>query len=333
MSTARQATPAAFYCVADERYFLGAVGMINSLRLVGHAEPIYLLDCGLTEQQRQRLAGEANVVSGPRAAPPWLLKTIAPLRNPAEVMILIDADVVATRSLADPIARAAGGRVVAFRNDTDRFLPEWGELLDLGRIRREPYVTSGLVMLGGAEGAQVLELLDDRQQRVDIELGFYGRRVGSYPFLYPEQDVLNAVLCGRPEPSRIVRLENRLAANPPYRGLRVRDSEALRCAYPDGTEPYVLHQFVRKPWLEPTYHSPYSRLLARALLGDDVAIPVDEREVPLRMRDGLIARLERRRVDALDLARWYAGEVISGSLRGRRERPRQGRRGLPREEL
>ena len=29
-------TDAAFYCVADERYFLGAVAMINSLRLVGH---------------------------------------------------------------------------------------------------------------------------------------------------------------------------------------------------------------------------------------------------------------------------------------------------------
>ena len=47
---------AAFYCVADERYFLGAVGLINSLRLVGHTEPIFLLDCGLTAAQR-RLAG------------------------------------------------------------------------------------------------------------------------------------------------------------------------------------------------------------------------------------------------------------------------------------
>ncbi len=27
--------PAAFYCVADERYFLGAVGMVNSLRRRG----------------------------------------------------------------------------------------------------------------------------------------------------------------------------------------------------------------------------------------------------------------------------------------------------------
>ena len=28
----------AFYCVVNERYFLGAVGLINSLRLVGHMD-------------------------------------------------------------------------------------------------------------------------------------------------------------------------------------------------------------------------------------------------------------------------------------------------------
>ena len=47
---------AAFYCVADERYFLGAVGMINSLRVLGHDEPVFLLDCGLTAEQRRLLA-------------------------------------------------------------------------------------------------------------------------------------------------------------------------------------------------------------------------------------------------------------------------------------
>ena len=56
---------AAFYCVSDERYFLGAVGLINSLRLVGHTEPIYLLDCGLTEAQRELLAAEVELVDAP----------------------------------------------------------------------------------------------------------------------------------------------------------------------------------------------------------------------------------------------------------------------------
>ena len=67
---------AAFYCVADERYFLGAVGLVNSLRIVGHDEPIYLLDCGLTGRQRELLAGQVTLVNAPDGAPPTLLKTI-----------------------------------------------------------------------------------------------------------------------------------------------------------------------------------------------------------------------------------------------------------------
>ena len=51
---------AAFYCVADERYFLGAVGLVNSLRLVGHREPIFLLDCGLDDEQRELLGREVD---------------------------------------------------------------------------------------------------------------------------------------------------------------------------------------------------------------------------------------------------------------------------------
>jgi len=301
---------AAFYCVADDGYFPGAVGLVNSLRVVGHDEPIYLLDCGLTPDQRDRLAGEATIVEGPAGAPPWLLKTIAPLRHPAEVMVLIDADMVATRSLEPLIRSAATGRVIAFRNDTERFVPEWGETLDLGPIRREPYVSSGLVLLGGAPGREVLELLDDRQRRVDIERGFYGDRDTGYPFVYPEQDVLNAILDTRTDESIVDRLPNRLAAVPPYTKLWVRDEATLRTAYRDGTEPYVLHQFVRKPWLEPMHHSVYSRLLARLLLGDDVAVRVREQDVPRRMRSGPRARAERFVVDVRDLSRWYLGEVF-----------------------
>jgi len=301
---------AAFYCVADERYFLGAVGLVNSLRLVGHREPIFILDCGLTSEQRDLLATETTLVAGPENAPPWLLKTIAPLRHPAETRVLIDADMIATRSLAPLIERASGGHVVAFENDTDRFIAEWGDLLDLGEPRRAAYVSSGLVLLGGAFGTEVLELLDDRQRRVDVDRGFYGRRDPDYPLLYPEQDVLNAILCTRSDPSRIDRMPNRLAANPPYRRLWVRDATTLRSAYRDGTEPYVLHQFVRKPWLEPMHHSVYSQLLARLLLGDDVPIRVSDEAVPRRMRGGIRARLERLRVDVQDLTRWYVTEVF-----------------------
>jgi hypothetical protein len=55
--------------VANARHFLGVVGMLNSLRLVGHREPVYLLDCGLTAPQRDLLSPHVRIVAGPRDAP------------------------------------------------------------------------------------------------------------------------------------------------------------------------------------------------------------------------------------------------------------------------
>jgi hypothetical protein len=302
--------PAAFYCVADERYFLGAVGMVNSLRLLGHAEPVFMLDCGLAPRQRDLLAPHVTVVTGPRDAPPWLLKTILPLSHPAQVMVLVDTDMIVTRPLRELIERASDGRVVLFEDRQDRFFPEWGELLGLGETRRQPYVSSGLVLLGGAPGEETIRLMDERQDRVDFDLTFWRRNLREYPFLYGDQDVLNAILATRVPPDRTVALDHRLAATPPFRRLRLLDEGGLRCAYVDGMEPYVLHQFVRKPWLEPMYHSIYSRLLARLLLAAEVAIRVPETEVPRRMRDGFGARIERSVVNAKDLARFYLGDLL-----------------------
>ena len=149
---------AAFYCISSALYFPGAVGLVNSLRLQGHTEPIYLLDCGLSERQRELIAPEATIVPAPRELPPYLLKTHAPLAHPAEVMVLIDVDMIATRPLDELIERAAEGAAVAFRDTIDRFVPEWGELLGLGPLRRGPYVSLGLVALGGELGGEVLRL-------------------------------------------------------------------------------------------------------------------------------------------------------------------------------
>jgi len=296
----------AFYCVADARYFPGAVALINSLRLVGHAEPVRLLDLGLTPDQRELIGSQATLVEGDPATPPWLAKTVAPLADPAPVTVMIDADMIVTRPLTELVEAARDG-VVVFRNDTDRWVDRWGELLDLGPMRRRPYVSSGLVLAGGATGAETLRLLDDRQRRVDIGRTFAGSDDDGYPFRYPEQDVLNAILATRIAEERIRTLDNALAPNPPYRGVRIADEATLRCTGPAG-EPFVLHQFVRKPWLEPTYHGVYARLMSRLLLADDVAIRVPPETLPRRMRRGPLASAERLGTNAFDLARWYLVE-------------------------
>jgi hypothetical protein len=308
----------AFYCVSDERYFLGAVGLVNSLRLVGHTEPIYLLDCGLTEAQRELLAGHVTLVSDQSGTPPWLLKTIAPLRHPAEVMVLIDADMIVTRSLDELVERARSGAVVAVKNDRDRFCPEWGELLDLGELRRGPYLSSGLVVTERELGTEVLALMDRLQDRVDFDRTFWRANISDYPFLYGDQDVLNAILVSeRLAPERVVALEHRLAPTPPFGRLRVVDERALRCRYRDGVEPYVVHHFATKPWLEPTHHGVYSRLLRRALIGPGAAIGVSPQELPLRLRTGLLAYADRKRVNAGERWRWWVREPLEQRVTSR----------------
>ena len=311
-------TRAAFYCVADDRYFLGAVGMINSLRVLGHTEPVFVLDCGLTAEQRRLLSPHATLVDAPGEAPPWLLKTVAPLRHPAEVMVLIDVDIIVTRSLDELIARAAEPRVVAIENDTQRFVAEWGELLGLDEVRRQPYVSSGLVLLGQPVGTEVLSQIDALADRVDPALTVRHGGDPSYPLHYPEQDILNAVLASRVDADRTVTLSPHLAPYPPFPGVRLVDKRTLRCAYRDGTQPFALHHFGTKPWLEPARDGPYSRLLRRLLTGPDVPIPIGEGQLPTRLRSGFRAWLGRKRVDAGETLHWHIREPLAAKLRGKR---------------
>jgi hypothetical protein len=208
--------------------------------------------------------------------------------------------------------------VVAIENDMDRFVPEWGELLGLGEVRRQPYVSSGLVLLGQPIGAGVLEELDRLAETVDPALTV--RRGGdpSYPLHYPEQDILNAVLASRLDADRTVSLSRRFAPYPPFPGVRVVDRRMLRCAYRNGIEPFALHHFGTKPWLEPTRDGPYSSLLRRLLTQSDVPIPIAERELPPRLRSGVRAWLDRKRINVSETFHWHVREPLAARLGGRR---------------
>ena len=309
MKPRASAASTAFYCVSDSRYFLGAVGLVNSLRLAGHREPIYLLDCGLTAPQRERLSAEVTLVAAEEDRPPWLLKTIAPLRHPAEVMVLIDADMIVTRPLDELIDQARAGSLVAAINDRDRFRPEWGELLGLGAVRRGPYLSSGLVLCDRELGERVLGLMERLQDRVDFDQTFWRRNVADYPFLYGDQDVLNGIVhSDRVEPGRLVALDHRLAPTPPFGRLKVVDERTLRCRYRDGAEPYVVHHFATKPWLEPTFHGAYSRLLRRALIEPDVTVSAPMEVLPRRLQTGPRAYLDRKRVNLAERWRFWVRE-------------------------
>jgi hypothetical protein len=310
-------------------YFLGAVALVNSLRLLGHAEPIFVLDCGLSPSQRTLLGSQATVVAAPDDRTPFLLKTVAPHRHPAEVMVLLDADIIVTRPLTELIDSASRGRALAVEHGEDRFFDEWGELLG-ARARHRPYVSSSLVLLGGEIGREVIRLMDELQGRIEIERtpfssprpdfsahgGDFQRMGRDDPFFFADQDVLNAVLAAGVNPDRVEAVDRRLEATVPFAGLSVVDEDALRCAYEDGLEPYAVHHVLAaKPWLEPTMGGVYTRLLLRLLLGPDVAIRVPKRDLPLHLQPGVIAGARR----------WYRGPFSAG-VRTVRERLRRASR-------
>jgi hypothetical protein len=289
-----------FYTVADSAYFLGAVALVNSLRLTGHADRVLVLDCGLGPEQRALLEPEADLVPAPAGPHPWFLKWLAALERPAEAMILLDSDIVVVRSLEAIAEQAAEGRAVAFVDlNPERYQEEWAELV--GRpVERRPYVNSGFLAVGGATGVRLLERLHEAQQRVSRNAVAAPDGSVRRPFKYPDQDVLNAVLASELAADEVEVLERRLGAAQPFARLRLGDVRALDCRYPDGERPYLLHHLYAKPWLALTPTNPYTRLLPRLLLGEDVAVRPAARDVPLRLRPGSLGELAR---DALVVPR------------------------------
>jgi len=284
----------AFYSVADSAAFVGVVGLLNSLRFAGHDEPFFLLDCGLTPAQRTVLEPHVELVrrTGGGAAP--AAKAVAPLRSPADVMVLLDADVLVTRHLEALIRRCAAGRIVVFPDDTPgRFFSEW-EDLGLGVPVRRGNVNSGHLFVPLAWRDGLLERLSELAATVDPRRTFVGGGRPEDPFYYLDQDVLNAMLATVIPPEAVDRAEEGLVAYAPFLGLTL-DPETLECRDAQGRRPFLLHHILRKPWSAALPESVYSTLLRRLLNGRDVAVQVPPHLLPLRLRNGRLASLDRRR--------------------------------------
>ncbi|MGZ8693372.1 MAG: hypothetical protein ACXWZT_11655 [Gaiellaceae bacterium] len=308
----------AFYTIADERYFVGAVALINSLRLVGHDEPVVVLDCGLSPEQRDLLAGEVRVLEAPERRPAVLLKPAAPLDQPADVMVLVDADAVVVRHLGSLVARAAEGKVVAFEapgfGPRTSLAPQWGEALGVPIAGSRGYVNAGFLIIAGDEGRSLLEDLDTFQRRIDPSCTWLGGVAESEPFFYADQDVLNAILAMDPRRDTLEIVDHRLAQYAPLRGVRVVDAKRLICSYADGVEPYCLHHILAKPWLARVAPNAYSLLLPRLLFWDDVAIKLRPEMLPRRFRTGVEGAAARQ----LNALRWAVHNRVRGKLGIRR---------------
>jgi hypothetical protein len=288
----------AFYSVSDSRFFLGVVALVNSLRLVGHDEPIFIVDSGLTSTQRGMLSDHSTLIAAPPGLASVLLAPLAPLQHPADVAVLLDADMIVTRPLGELIDAARAGQIVGFVETApshDRFFPEWGPALELPRLRRRPYFNAGQLFVPDSLGQRLLPLWMEAQAKVDIASTRYGKGRLDEPFYFADQDVLNAVLAAHFEPEEIKTVEHRLAPHPPFPGLQLIDETRLVCRYSDGAQPFLLHHILAKPWLKATRTTIYSLLLSRLLLAPDVVLRLEPGQLPLRLREGRLAAADRAR--------------------------------------
>jgi hypothetical protein len=290
--------PCAFYSVADSRFFVGAVALLNSLRLAGHEEPIFIVDTGLTLEQRRTLADHVTLIPAPRDEPSVFLTPLGPSIHHSEVQVLIDADIIVTQPLTEFIEAAKSGRVVAFiepKPTHDRSFREWASRLGLPQLRRQPYLNAGQLFVPESLGLRLYPLWTEAQKKVKLAETRYGKARLSDPFYFADQDVLNAILAARFEPAELMLAEHRLAPHYPFPGLHLVDATRLACRYADGTEPFLLHHILAKPWLKATRTTVYSQLLSRLLLAPDVALQLQPRHLPLRLREGKWAAADRRR--------------------------------------
>jgi lipopolysaccharide biosynthesis glycosyltransferase len=218
--------------------------------------------------------------------------------HPSQVQVLIDADIIVTQPLTEFIEAARAGRVVAFiepKPTHNRSFREWASRLGLAQLRRQPYLNAGQLFVPESLGRRLYPLWTEGQKKVKLIETRYGKARLRDPFYFADQDVLNAVLAGHFEAGELMLEEHRLAPHYPFPGLHLVDANRLACRYPDGTEPFLLHHILAKPWLKATRTTIYSQLLSRLLLAPDVALRLEPRQLPLRLREGKWAAADRRR--------------------------------------
>ena len=288
----------AYYTAADAKHYPGLVALVNSVRRLGETAPFFVVDCGLTIRQREAISSHVTVVAPRGELHPTFQKAIGPLEHPAEIMVVLDADVIVNRSLAPLFPNAMLGQIVAFEERiSDRFFADWS-VLGLGTPVRRPYVNGGHIIIPRSLSHAFLSLLCDLGHHIDIRSTLFGPRTDddpeNNPFFYADQDILNALLCTQYD-GRVLRLDQTSWAYPPFSGLAMSRADGVWCEYADGGAPFILHHFWKKPWLSPMRPTVYTQVFTQLITAQDAALRLDAGDVPLRLSDSWLAPFDRWR--------------------------------------
>jgi len=291
-------TEATFYTIADAGFFPGLVALLNSLRLTGNVGELVVLDRGLMPAQRALVGDHVTLVELPAALAgrPMLLKAYPHALGASGTIVLIDSDMIVTRPLDDIVACAQKGRICVFpdhRSHRGRWFAEWHDELELrAPLRRGTYLNAGFLALSTEHWPELLGRWWELCDRVPREQHF-GRF--EQPFWAGDQDVLNAILASEVPEHAVVELSADEEAYPDdLLEVEVMDERTLRSEL-RGRPTAILHYALgpkaweRNAWLR-LRNDAYVRLLPRLLFGDDVAVRLEPKSVPVWLRPGAPAR-------------------------------------------
>lgn len=294
------------FAVGDSDYFVGVVALVNSLRITGNDMPVTVLDLGFTPEQRAVLAPHCDLVDAPRDRHPHVTKMLAPLRANADVMIMLDADVLVTGSLDPLIDDARAGFVSAPRDPAhDRFFAEWLDIFALrAPIRCEPYVNSGVVAFSRAHFPNLLERWGQACDEVSDQPVLDDAASALDPVWLPDQDALNALLMSE-LPSGSVAVRSDVMMGQALNDTRFSDVTRLVCAL-DGEPVRLLHTLGSpKPWQRRARWefraNPFVTGLQRAVSGPDLTIALPPAELPTWLRSDRVGAGTRALLRAYDV--------------------------------
>jgi hypothetical protein len=289
----------AFYTVANSPFFLGLTGLVNSLRLTGHSQPIIVLDAGLTESQRTALAGQCEFVPAPPVAVtnPALWKAAGPHTHPADLIVLIDSDIVVTGSLEPILESARQGQVCAYPDpDSGRWFEEWDTTFDLPPMRRQTYVNTGFVAISTRAWPGFVDRWWGLCQRIRTHPTLYeGARNG--PTSQADQDAFNALMMSEFPAGALVPLdpmEGPITQDAIRDEVEVLEERSFTCVR-QGIPVRLLHwAYKPKCWAPEArsrsqYHA-YARLLVRATTWPDAPVRLPRSAIPYWMRPDPVSR-------------------------------------------
>lgn len=327
-----------FYTITDKRFFIGTVGMINSLRLMGHEQRVVVLDRGLSERQRSLLATESEIVTLPdaQATNPTLFKPYANLLHPRGVVVMMDSDLILAHGLDAVLEAAKNGRICACADpESGRWFAEWERIFGLpGQPRRQPYVNAGFVAFSVEHWPHLLRRWWDSCQRIRTHPTIYEGAVWEGPTSQADQDGLNAILMSEvpAESLYVLPAETQPIMEMLSGQVELPDGGGLSCSLRGRPVTLVHVTGKTKPWEIKGWswlgRHPYPTLLRRLLVRRDARIRVSRSNVPIWFWPGKTGEATMRVLSVVNrisarIRAWpplrRAYESLRGRLRSLRE--------------